>query len=132
MKTAGNPYLDTSEYIQRGIRSSGLLGVSERALDVVFPIYDEKRTDGPLEWGWQQFSGEAPAAGIINRGARAIGKGVEGDFAGAAQQISKITPVIGVAGGERLIQVGSDAASGIGNLVSDAKKNIPSWNFKGE
>ena len=132
MKTAGNPYLDTSEYIQRGIRSSGLLGVSERALDVVFPIYDEKRTDGPLEWGWQQFSGEAPAAGIINRGARAAGKVVEGDFAGAAQQISKITPVIGVAGGERLIQVGSDAASGIGNLVSDAKKNIPSWNFKGE
>jgi hypothetical protein len=125
MKTVGNPYLETSEYIQRGIRSSGLLGVSERLFDMAFPIYDDKRTDGPLEWSWQQFSGEAPAAGIINRGARVAEKIVEGDFASAGQQASKITPVFGVVGAERTGQVLGDAADVISRTFS-------SWNYKGD
>ena len=125
MKTVGNPYLETSEYIQRGIRSSGLLGVSERLFDMAFPIYDDKRTDGPLEWSWQQFSGEAPAAGIINRGARVAEKIVEGDFASAGQQASKITPVFGVVGAERTGQVLGDAA----DLIS---RTFSSWNYKGD
>ena len=118
-KTGKNPHLETDEYIQRGIRSSGLLGVGERVLDQFFPLY-EQRSGNAGEWFWNTTSGEAPAAGTLKRIGRAVGKTATGDFGGGAQEASRIIPGLGVTGGfDRLGQVGSA-------LTPD------SWNFKGE
>jgi hypothetical protein len=126
MMTAGNPYLDTSEYIQRGIRSSGLLGVADRLIDTAgYGLYDDGRTKGGLDWAWKTISGEAPAAGIINRTGRVAEKVAEGDFGGAGQQLSKMTPILSIFGAERTGQVIGDTAT----AISDA---VPSWNFKGD
>lgn len=124
MMTAGNPYLDTSEYIQRGIRSSGLLGVADRLIDTAgYGLYDDGRTKGGLDWAWKTISGEAPAAGIINRTGRVAEKVAEGDFSGAGQQLSKMTPILSIFGAERTGQVIGDTAT----AISDA---VPSWSFK--
>ena len=123
MLTAGNPYLDTGEYVQRGIRASGLLGVTERLLDTAgFGLYDDGRSKNMLDWTWKTVSGEAPAAGIINRGVRIGSKLIDGEIAEAGQQASKFLPGLGVAGG-------ASRLGDIGSAVSDA---LPNWNFKGD
>lgn len=114
-KTGKNPHLETEEYIQRGIRSSGLLGVGERVLDQFFPIY-EQRSGNAGEWLWNTTTGEAPATGTLKRIGRAIGKTATGDFAGGAQEGSRLIPALGVTGG----------FSRVGDFAPD------SWNFKGE
>jgi len=114
-KTGKNPHLETEEYIQRGIRSSGLLGVGERVLDQFFPIY-EQRSGNAGEWLWNTTTGEAPATGTLKRIGRAVGKVATGDFAGGAQEGSRLIPAVGVTGG----------FSRIGDFAPD------SWNFKGE
>jgi len=113
LKTLGNPYLDTGEYMQRGIRASGLMGVGERVFDQFFPLY-EQRSDNALEWAWNTVSGEAPAAGTVKRVAKTLTNLGTGDFGGAAQQASKLVPFIGIVGGaERL-------------------SNLYDWDYKGE
>ena len=114
-KTGKNPHLETDEYIQRGIRSSGLLGVGERVLDQFFPLY-EQRSGNAGEWLWNTTSGEAPATGTLKRIGRSIGKTATGDFSGGAQEASRLIPGVGVTGG----------FSRVGDFVPD------SWNFKGE
>lgn len=114
-KTGKNPHLETEEYIQRGIRSSGLLGVGERVLDQFFPIY-EQRSGNAGEWLWNTTTGEAPATGTLKRIGRAVGKVATGDFAGGAQEGSRLIPAVGVTGG----------FSRVGDFAPD------SWNFKGE
>jgi hypothetical protein len=114
-RTGKNPHLETEEYIQRGIRSSGLLGVGERVLDQFFPIY-EQRSGNAGEWLWNTTTGEAPATGTLKRIGRAIGKTATGDFAGGAQEGSRLIPALGVTGG----------FSRVGDFAPD------SWNFKGE
>ena len=55
------PYIDDPlDYVQRGIGSTGLLGVSERALNLVHPIY-ESRYDNVGEWAFDTVAGEAAA-----------------------------------------------------------------------
>ena len=113
LKTLGNPYLDTGEYVQRGIRASGLMGVGERVFDQFFPLY-EQRSDNALEWAWNTVSGEAPAAGTVKRVAKTLTNLGTGDVGGAAQQASKLVPFIGIVGGaERL-------------------SNLYDWDYKGE
>ena len=36
-KTGNNPYLDTAEYVRRGVASSGLIGVAERPIELRLP-----------------------------------------------------------------------------------------------
>tara|TARA_R100000742_G_C4248668_1_gene67243 strand:- start:9 stop:890 length:882 start_codon:yes stop_codon:yes gene_type:complete len=114
-KTGKNPHLETEEYIQRGIRSSGLLGVGERVLDQFFPIY-EQRSGNAGEWIWNTTTGEAPATGTLKRIGRAMGKTATGDFAGGAQEGSRLIPALGVTGG----------FSRVGDFIPE------SWNYKGE
>ena len=75
-----------------------------------------------LDWTWKTVSGEAPAAGIINRGVRIGSKLIDGEVAEAGQQASKFLPGLGVAGG-------ASRLGDIGSAVSDA---LPDWNFKGD
>ena len=88
-----NPYLEDPEYIQRGIRASGLLGTGERLLDQFAPIY-ETRSRNPVDWVYNQTTGEAPALGNVARIARGAGKALEGDIEGGVYQGLKAAPFI--------------------------------------
>ena len=114
--TGENPYLDQPEYIQRGIRASGLLGSSERVLDLFFPLYGDQRTDGPLDWAFSQTRSESPALSNLARLGRAGGKFLEGDVGEGVRNTLKATPVIG-------------PFSALNSLAGEAASN---WNFKGE
>lgn len=91
---SSNPYLDTAELLQRGVRSSGLLGTSERVLDQFFPLY-EQRSDGMLEWAFNAGTGESAAISTLEGLGRAGGKFLEGDVEGGIYQTLKRTPVTG-------------------------------------
>ena len=112
---ADHPYLNNSEYIQRGIRASGLLGTGERVLDQFFPMY-EQRSDGPGDWLWNQTSGESPALGYAKRGLKGAGHLVEGDIGKAAKEATRFVPGAGV----------------INWIRDEAEKAGSHWNFSGE
>ena len=110
-----HPFLDNDEYIQRGIRASGLLGTGERVLDQFFPLYEE-RSDGVGDWVFNQATGESPALGYAKRGAKGVGNLVSGDVGGAAKEASRFVPFAGVL-----------------NFVRDKVEETGSnWNFNGE
>ena len=110
-----HPFLNTSEYLQRGIRSSGLLGTGERVLDQFFPLYEE-RSDGPGDWIWNQATGESPALGYAKRAGKGAGKLIEGDVGGAAKEATRFVPGVGV----------------INWIRDEAEEAGSRWNFTGE
>ena len=93
-KTGSNPYLDKSEYIRRGLLSTGLLGTGERLINYAFPIY-EQRSDDPGEWIFNQATGESPALGYVQRVAGATGALAQGDLGRATEQTFKAAPIFG-------------------------------------
>ena len=109
-----HPFLNTSEYVQRGIRASGLLGTGERVLDQFFPLY-EQRSDGPGEWLWNTTSGESPALSYAKRAIKGTGHLLEGDVGRAGKEASRFIPGLGVLNFFR-------------NKVEETGSN---WNFKG-
>ena len=92
--TGANPHLDKPEYIQRGIRASGLFGTGERVLDLFFPIY-EQRSRGVGDWAWNQVSGESPAISYVERLSKGVGKIAEGDEEKGVYNLLKATPGFG-------------------------------------
>ena len=116
-ETGLNPYLEKPEYIQRGIRASGLLGTGERVLDLAFPIYEE-RSKGVGDWAWNLVSGESPGISYAERIAKATGKLAEGDTTGAAYNTLKSTPLVGPF---------TATNKGIANLITTG-----SWQPRGE
>ena len=109
-----SPHLDDAEYLQRGIRASGLLGTGERVLDQFFPIYEQK-TDGVGDWVFKTGTGESPALSHAGRIAKAGGKLLEGDVGQAAKYGFKSAPLVGPFSGK---------AEQVGEFASQ-------WNFKG-
>ena len=93
-ETLHNPYLDTPEYLQRGVRASGLLGTGERVLDWAFPIY-ETRTRGVGDWAWNAVSSESPAISYAERLARGTGKVIEGEGQAGVDQLLRSAPALG-------------------------------------
>lgn len=115
MLTAGNPYLDKAEYARRGLLSTGLLGVAERAINAVFPMYAQ-RSENPGDWLYNQAVGESPALGYVQRVAGAAGSFASGDVGRGVEQSLKAAPVFGPF-----------------NLVNRKAGNAASeWNFNGE
>ena len=114
-KTGLNPYLDTPEYIQRGLLSTGLLGTGERVVSTFFPIY-EQRHDGLSDWAFNSLVGESPALGYLERVAGAAGSLAGGDIGRAVEQTAKATPIIGPF---------STFNKELGKLAGE-------WNFNGE
>jgi len=92
------PYLDESEYIRRGILSSGLTGTSERVIEYMFPIY-ETRSDGAGEWLWNTASGESPSLANLAKYGQGFSHLVKGEVPEATWDISKaaIGPLTNVA-----------------------------------
>ena len=110
-----HPFLNTSEYVQRGIRASGLLGTGERVLDQFFPLYDQ-RTEGITDWAFQGLTDESPALGYAKRAGQAVGSALTGDVGGAAKQGSRFIP-----------------GAGVLNFVRDKiGESASAWNFNGE
>ena len=109
-----HPFLNTSEYVQRGIRASGLLGTGERVLDQFFPLY-EQQSDGVGSWLWNTTSGESPALGYFKRALKGGGKLIEGDVGGAAKEATRFVP-----------------GAGVLNWLRDrVETTADQWNFKG-
>ena len=88
------PHLQGADYIQRGVRSSGLLGTSERILDQFFPLY-EKNSQGKSEWAFNQVAGESAAISYGEKLAKAAGSILSGEKEQAIYQGLRATPVIG-------------------------------------
>ena len=88
-----NPYLEDAEIIQRGVRSSGVLGTGERVLDQFFPLY-EQRSKGPTDWVFNTTSSEAPAIANLKRAGKGIGNIVTGDPEEGARNLFKTAPFI--------------------------------------
>ena len=116
-KTGANPHLEKAEYIQRGIRASGLFGTGERVLDLAFPIY-EQRSKGPGDWAWNQVSGESPAISYAERLLKAGSGAAEGDFNKAAYNVLKATPGLGPL---------TSIDKGLANLITEGR-----WKPRGE
>lgn len=114
-KTGRNPYLDTPEYIQRGLLSTGLLGTGERVIEQLFPIY-EQRSDGVGDWIFNQATGESPSLGYLKRVAGAAGSLASGDVGRAAEQAGKAAPIFG-------------PFSLVNKKIGEAAST---WNFKGD
>ena len=84
--------LEQGQWIQRGINSSGLLGVGERALNAIHPIY-ESRTESTPEWLFDAVVGESAAAskaGQLLGGAEDV---LSGDTAKGVSNLAKATPL---------------------------------------
>ena len=92
--TLGNPYLDTPEYVRRGVMASGLFGTGERVIDMFAPIYGQ-RTDGIGGWLYNQATGESPTVGYVGRLGDATLNVAKGDFERAVYQGLKSAPGIG-------------------------------------
>lgn len=92
-----NPYLDDAEYIRRGISSSGLLGTSERVINTLFPIY-EKRSDGVLEYAYNEGIGQSPALGLLENVAVGTGEIIQGETERGAKKLLRATPVAPITG----------------------------------
>jgi len=91
-----SPYLDTSDYIQRGVRSSGLLGTYERILDQFAPLYPQgKKSDSYIEFLFGTVSRESPGLSNLERIFSAGEDILTGDVGKGIKKISKTTPFIG-------------------------------------
>jgi len=89
-----SPYLDDMEKLQRGFGASGLMGVAERPLNFVFPIY-ETSSKNSMEWIFNSISGEAAALSNVSRAGTGIANIIEGKTEQGAYKLFKVTPGIG-------------------------------------
>ena len=88
------PHLDTPDKVRRAINSSGLLGVFERPLDIIDPLYEE-RSDNTLDWAFDTFTGESPALSTVGRAVGVVDAAVSGEGERFVKRAGKITPLVG-------------------------------------
>ena len=98
-----SPYLDDFEKVQRAIYSSGITGQYERAIDLVFPIY-EARTRGPVDWLLTNLQGEAgPTVRNIQSVYEAGQAFAEGQTERGIDKLLRLTPASGFTSTRRAI-----------------------------
>ncbi len=88
------PYLDDQGKLRRAVNASGLLGSGERALNLLFPMYDQKHS-GPIDYAFDTALGEVPAAGPIQRLYKGVGNALEGDASEASYNFLRAMPFMG-------------------------------------
>ena len=99
----GTEYLDTPEKIQRAVGASGLMGITERGLNLVNPLY-ESRYDNSIEWAADTILGESAALSTGQRLSDAAGSVFDGNARRTAHKLSKLTPLVGPVG-PRLVDI---------------------------
>lgn len=99
-----SPWLTDWKLFQRTLYSSGLLGVGERAIDLINPLY------GGDEGITGTISSEAPALRYLQNIGESVYAGIEGDTAKAVRSGSKAVPLLGPFYGAR---------RGLGELAKD-------------
>ncbi len=92
-----NEYLDNSQYIQRGVRSSGLLGTYERVIDQFMPLYPQGRSSESTIGNWllSSASSESPGIGNLKRMVTGTTDIIGGDIEPGVKKWAKATPFIG-------------------------------------
>jgi len=91
--------LSSAEKLRRAVNSSGLLGVSERALGIIYPMYKQPKYKNVLEKTFSTVAGEAPALSPIGRMADASSALYEGDMEKASYNALRAAPGLGPATG---------------------------------
>jgi polyhydroxyalkanoate synthesis regulator phasin len=96
-------WIDDDEKLQRAIYSSGLLGSTERIVDMAMPLYPQ-RSDGILDGAYNFAEGEMPALNWVGRVGKAFGEAYQGDPGSAAKYAYRALPIVGpdYAGGKRI------------------------------
>ena len=90
-----NEYLDNMGLLRRAVNSSGLLGTSERALSMVFPMYDSPKSENGIEKILSTALGEAPALSPVGRLTTAATQMYEGNYDDAKYNALRATPGLG-------------------------------------
>ena len=103
------PYFKDIDYFRRGIGASGLLGTSERVIDFVFPMYEE-RYKNPVSWAFGTLSGESAA----------LSKAI---------RLSELS--YDVAAGNKDIGYAAIRVSPLAQAAHQVTKDLPQWNFGG-
>jgi len=85
-------WLSDAEYFQRGIQASGLMGQTERAFNIPFPLYTSEE-DSVADRAWAEGGA---LTGSIDTAAKAIEWAMEGEGERAINKALKLTPGIGV------------------------------------
>ena len=87
-------WIDDEEKLQRAIYASGLLGSTERVVDMAMPLYP-KRSDGIIDGAYNFAEGEIPTLSWAGKVGRAFGEAYEGDPGAAAKYAYRALPVVG-------------------------------------
>jgi hypothetical protein len=85
-------WLSDAEYFQRGVQASGLMGQTERAMNLFFPLYSSEE-DSLADRAWAEIG---PASGTIDSVAKAMSWAMEGEGEKALNKALKVSPGIGV------------------------------------
>lgn len=88
------PYLDNYGKFQRALGASGLLGVGERVLNTINPLYDT-RHDNWVEEAIDAITHEAPALGYTGKLIDTSVALAAGEFADASKKAVKAAPLVG-------------------------------------
>ena len=89
-----SPWLKDWKLFQRTLYSSGLLGVGERAYNLIDPLYSQ-RNEGVIGGVINRALGEAPALDYFANIGESAMHGFEGDTAKAVRSGSKAIPLLG-------------------------------------
>ena len=92
-----NEHLDRSQYIQRGIRSSGLLGTYERVIDQFMPLYPQGRQGNSSMGTWLLSSAATESPGLSNLKRLALGTVdiASGNVGKGVEKYTASAPIIG-------------------------------------
>ena len=90
-----SPHLSNAGRARRAVSGSGLLGTSERALNMVFPLYDGPSQENVFMKGLNAVTGEAPSLSPVKRMANASNALYEGNTTDAKYHAARGLPVLG-------------------------------------
>jgi len=92
-----NPYLDKSQLVRRAVNSSGILGTSERGLNLLFPLYGRSENQGLPSMLFDTVTGEAPALSPVLRMKQAASDVYNEEYDKAKYNAFRAAPFVGPA-----------------------------------
>jgi len=95
--TGENPYLDKSQLARRAVNSSGILGTSERGLNLLFPLYGRSENQGLPSMLFDTATGEAPALSPVLRMKQAATNVYNEEYDQAKYNAFRAAPFVGPA-----------------------------------